>query len=90
FLTICRRKTYFCIGEEMRYSKNKDYQFFIRQLVSGGEWMFLPKNGRKHSALKHLPTDRKIPIPGSPGQDPRGLLNFKTMVRHIERGSTFD
>lgn len=43
----------------MRYSKNKDYQFFIRQLVSGGEWMFLPKNGRKHSALKHLPTDRK-------------------------------
>lgn len=48
------------------------------------------KNGRKHSALKHLLTDRKIPIPGSPGQDPRGLLNFKTMVRHIERGSTLD
>ena len=45
----------------MRYSKNKDYQIFIRQLVSGGEWMFLPKNGRKHSALKHLLTDRKIP-----------------------------
>ncbi|CWN09360.1 hypothetical protein CIJ84_00785 [Neisseria meningitidis] len=75
----------------MRYSKNKDYQIFIRQLVSGGEnGCSSPKNGRKHSALKHLLTDRKIPIPGSPGQDPRGLLNFKTMVRHIERGSTLD
>ncbi|HHK6067808.1 hypothetical protein [Neisseria sp. P0014.S009] len=52
--------------------------------------MFLPKNSRKHSALQHRLTGRKIPIPGSPDQDPRGLLNFKTMVRHIERGSTID
>jgi hypothetical protein len=74
----------------MRYSRNKDYQVFVRQLVSGGEWIFLPKNGRKHSALKHRQTGRKIPVPSSPDQDPRGLLNFKSMVRHIERGSTID
>lgn len=74
----------------MRYSKNKDFQVFISKLVSGGEWMFLPKNSRKHGALKHRQTGRKIPIPGSPDQDPRGLLNFKSMVRHIERGSTID
>lgn len=74
----------------MRYSRNKDYQNFVHKLVSGGEWMFLPKNGRKHSALKHRISGRKIPIPGSPDQDPRGLLNFKSMVRHIERGSTID
>ena len=74
----------------MRYSRNKDFQYFVRQLVSGGEWMFLPKNSRKHSALKHRQTGRKIPVPSSPDQDPRGLLNFKSMVRHIERGSTID
>lgn len=53
----------------MRYSRNKDFQYFVHQLVSEGEWLFLPKNGRKHSALKHRLTGRKIPIPGSPDQD---------------------
>lgn len=72
----------------MRYSRNKDYQVFVRQLVSGGEWMFLPQNGRKHSVLKHRLTGRKIPTPGSPDQDLHGLLNFKSTVRHIEHGST--
>lgn len=47
----------------MRYSRNKDFQYFVHQLVSEGEWLFLPKNGRKHSALKHRLTGRKIPIP---------------------------
>lgn len=74
----------------MHYCKNKDFDVFVRKLIMGRRWMFLSKKGRKHSALKHLLTGRKIPIPGSPGQDPRGLLNFKTMVRHIERGSTFN
>lgn len=74
----------------MRYSRNKNFQYFVYQLVSEGEWLFLPKNGRKHSALKHRLTGRKIPIPGSPDRDPRGLLNFKSMVRHIERGNTID
>lgn len=72
----------------MRYSNNKDFQVYVKGLVSGGNWSFRT-SGRKHGILQHR-SGRKIPVPGTPGNHPRGLLNFKAQVRHVERGNTIN
>lgn len=73
----------------MRYSNNKDFQVYVKGLVSGGNWSFRT-SGRKHGILQHRVSGRKIPVPSTPGNHPRGLLNFKAQVRHVERGNTIN
>lgn len=68
-----------------RYNANKDFQAFVCALLDSGRWEYIPPGSRKHGTLRHLPSGSKLPVPGSPGGHPRGLKNFKTMVRKIER-----
>ncbi|KLT73572.1 hypothetical protein PL75_01045 [Neisseria arctica] len=68
----------------MQYSKNKDFRSYIRSLVDSGQWIYLNPKG-KHGVLKHIPSGRKIPVPGTPGKCRRSLHNFKAMVRNTER-----
>lgn len=65
------------------YSTNKDFNRFVDSLVKSGKWSFIPKGGRKHAALKHI-NGSMCPVPTSPGKHPRGLLNFRSMIRKIE------
>lgn len=69
----------------MRYSNNKDFAAYVAELVRSGKWVYIPKGRRRHGCLQHE-SGRKCPVPCSPGNDPRGFLNFKAMTRQIESG----
>lgn len=70
----------------MKYSRNKDFANHVETLVRSGKWVFVPKGSRKHGCLLHE-SGRKCAVPGTPGSNPRGLLNFKALTRQIESGA---
>lgn len=70
----------------MRYSNNKDFADYVGKLVRSGKWVYIPKGRRRHGCLQHQ-SGRKCPVPFTPDNNPRSLLNFKALTRQIEAES---
>lgn len=69
----------------MVYSRNKEYNRYIRDLIVDGEWQFHTKGRGKHGYLEHIVTGRRCPVPFSPRGDSAGFENFKAMLRRASQ-----
>lgn len=68
----------------MIYSSSRDYAREIQSRIKSGHWRFEPKGDRKHASLIHC-SGIRVPVPFSPKDSGRGLLNFKSSLNKIER-----
>ncbi|QQK58797.1 hypothetical protein FJD32_004295 [Shewanella sp. LC6] len=59
-----------------KFSSNKDFHVYIKQLCRAG-WTFI--QGKKHAKLLS-PSGKRVVVPGSPS-DKRAFDNFKRDVR---------
>lgn len=64
-----------------KYSSNKDWNIFIRQLVKRG-WRY--RRGGKHGRLTHPSFNRTLIVPTSPS-DRRSLQNFIHFLRSLHK-----
>ncbi|MBT0068284.1 hypothetical protein J4H69_20265 [Vibrio alginolyticus] len=62
-----------------RFSKNKDINAFIRQLIKSKQWYCV--QGGKHCSL-FSPAGKRITIPSTPS-DYRAYKNFKKDIERI-------
>ena len=69
----------------MNYSRNKEYNRYIRDLIADGGWRFHIKGRGKHGYLEHTVTGRRCPVPFSPRGDSAGFENFKAMLRRASQ-----
>lgn len=65
------------------YSSHKDYNQYIKKIIKSGYWEFSNNKRSKHAYLIFIPTQQKIPVPGSPKGDPAGLKNFKSAIARL-------
>ena len=65
-----------------RYSNDKDFNVYIRQLLGSGDWTFVSGGRSKHNCLIHR-NGRKCAIPCTPAKNVRGLQNFRAVIRRI-------
>ena len=62
-----------------RFSKNKDINSFIRQLIKSEQWYCL--QDKKHCSL-FSPTGKRITVPSTPS-DYRAYINFKKDIERV-------
>lgn len=68
----------------MNYSKSRDFNKLIQQVLNTPAWCYVHKGHRKHANLIHQVTGTKVPVPFSPACTKRGLLNFKTQLKRLD------
>ncbi|RTR28946.1 hypothetical protein EKG39_18390 [Shewanella atlantica] len=62
-----------------RFSKDKDINSFIRQLIKSDKWYCL--RGKKHNSV-FSPKGKRVTVPSTPS-DRRAYINFKKDIERV-------